>query len=224
MTGKLHAYAHFLLYGVSSDELSASPALYSVSAIARNFANGIPRCGLRYHRANSRALDAMTTIEPIDERNGWAFKIVRLRALQDSPLAFGSTYAREAQFDDAEWRKRTAYLSGERGIGFLAMDKNAPCGIIGALPDQDGPGTAQIVSMWVAPTHRRSGLGTALIDAVRSWSQTRGIRTLRLMVTSRNYVAMEFYRRNGFTMTGKTGPYPNDASIIEHEMALSLPT
>ena len=165
----------------------------------------------------------MATIDPINERNVSAFKAARLQALRDSPTAFGSTYVRESQFDDAEWRKRTAYMSGDRGVGFLAMDNNTPCGIIGAFADEDDPGIAQIVSMWVAPTQRRSGLGTALINAVRSWAHARGVRTLRLMVTSCNHAAMKFYTRNGFTMTGKTGPYPNDPSIIEHEMAQSVP-
>jgi len=167
-------------------------------------------------------LREMVIIELISERNLWAFKTARLQALQDSPMAFGSSWAQESQFDDAEWRKRAANMSGERGVGFLAMDNDIPCGIIGAFPDEDHVGTAQIVSMWVAPTHRRSGLGTALMDAVRSWAQGRGIRILRLMVTSCNPSAMEFYWRNGFTMTGKTGPYPNDPLIVEHEMAHSV--
>jgi len=114
-------------------------------------------------------------------------------------------------------------MSGERGIGFLAMDGELPCGIIGAFLSEHEPGIAQIVSMWVAPGYRRSGVGTALIDAIRSWSRTRGVHTLRLMVTSHNHAAMKFYERNGFTMTGKTEPYPNDPLIIEYEMAQCIP-
>lgn len=164
----------------------------------------------------------MATLEPIDERNVWIFKAARLRALQDSPTAFGSTYARESQFDDAEWSKRTAYMSSEKGIGFLATENELPCGIIGAFLDQQEPDKAQIVSMWVAPEHRRRGIGTALIEAVRSWSRARGVRKLCLLVTNCNQAAVEFYKRNGFTMTGNTGPYPNDPSITEYEMAQSV--
>jgi ribosomal protein S18 acetylase RimI-like enzyme len=161
----------------------------------------------------------MATLEPISQRNVWAFKAVRLQALQDSPTAFGSTYARESQFPDEEWMKRAANMNGERRVGFLAMDNGAPCAIIGAFLDQPEPDIAQIVSMWVAPAYRRSGVGSALIAAVNSWSQTRNARTLRLMVTSSNHSAIEFYKRCGFTMTGKTEPYPNDPSLIEYEMA-----
>jgi len=50
------------------------------------------------------------------------FKTVRLHALQDSPSAFGSTYQREVNFSDEEWRARIDRWNGETGVGFLAMD------------------------------------------------------------------------------------------------------
>ena len=166
----------------------------------------------------------MPTLMPINEQNAGAFKAARLQALKDSPIAFGSTYAHETQFTDSEWLKRAANMSGKQGIGFLAMDNGAPCGIIGAFLDGDEPDRAQIVSMWVAPAYRRTGLGTLLIDVIRSWARTSGVRTLYLMVTSCNHAAMEFYHRCSFTMTGKTAPYPNDSSLFEYEMAQSVPT
>ncbi|MBV8631870.1 MAG: GNAT family N-acetyltransferase [Silvibacterium sp.] len=197
--------------------------LYSVSAIRRIFANETSPCCLPYYRGNSQIISPTPRITRINEQNVPAFKTIRLQALRDSPTAFGSTYACESQFDEAEWQKRAANLSGDRGIGFIAVDNDSPFGIIGAFPDECDARTAQIVSMWVAPTHRRSGWGSVLIDAVRSWAQAREIRTLRLTVTSCNYGAMEFYRQNGFAMTGKIFPYPNDPSIIEYEMAQSVP-
>jgi len=64
----------------------------------------------------------LIVIEPITPLNVAVFKDVRLRALQEAPYAFGSTYAREVQFDRAEWLKRVERWNGERGVGFLAMD------------------------------------------------------------------------------------------------------
>ena len=64
----------------------------------------------------------MISIVPITAQNVSVFKAVRLRALQESPFAFGSTFAREAQFTDEEWVRRTENLNGEKGAGFLAMD------------------------------------------------------------------------------------------------------
>ena len=114
-------------------------------------------------------------------------------------------------------------MSGEKGAGFLAMDNEIPCGIIGAFVDERDLDRAHIVSMWVAPACRKSGIGRRLINAIRAWARSRGVGLLRLMVTSCNQSAIDFYKRNGFAMTGNTAPYPNDPSLIEYEMAQSVP-
>jgi len=72
-------------------------------------------------------------IEPITTANMLLFKDVRLRALQDTPYAFGSTYAKESQFTELEWIKRVERWNGESGTGFLAMDQGTACGIAGSL-------------------------------------------------------------------------------------------
>jgi ribosomal protein S18 acetylase RimI-like enzyme len=42
------------------------------------------------------------------------------------------------------------------------------------------------------------------------------------MVTSCNQDAVEFYMRIGFSMTGRTEPYPNDPALVEYEMSRQL--
>ena len=160
----------------------------------------------------------MTTLEPITPANASAFRTVRLQALQDSPGAFSSTYARESQLSDDEWDQRIGNWNGERGIGYLAINHGIACGIAGSALDPHDPATAQLISMWVAPGQRRSRVGEALVGAIFAWAKGRSARTLRLMVTSNNPTAIEFYNRLGFNMTGKTGPYPNDPAVFEYEM------
>ena len=165
----------------------------------------------------------MIVIEPITPLNVAVFKDVRLRALQEAPYAFGSTYAREVQFDRAEWAMRVERWNGERGVGFLAMDGATACGIAGSLLDENNPTRAQLVSMWTAPTRRQLGIGRLLVDAVLDWARTRNVRTLLLMVTSNNDTAIRFYERLAFTKTGRAEPYPNDASVLEVEMSQPIP-
>ena len=164
----------------------------------------------------------MITITPIIPSNVSLFKAVRLRALQDTPYAFGSTYQQESQLTNSEWLKRVKRMNGQTGIGFLAMDGETGCGIACSFLDQNDPTRAHLVSMWTSPAHRRGGVGRLLVDEVVKWAQRRNARMLLLMVTSVNQPAMRFYERLGFSTTGRTEPYPNDPAVIEYEMSRSI--
>jgi ribosomal protein S18 acetylase RimI-like enzyme len=162
-------------------------------------------------------------IEPITPLNAFVFKAVRLRALQDAPHAFGSTYAKESQLTDADWIQRVERWNGESGAGFLAMDQGIACGIAGSFLDQNDATRAQLIAMWTAPTHRQRGVGRLLVNAVLNWALRRNASMLQLMVTSINEPAIGFYERLGFTRTGRTEPYPNDPTVIEYEMSRPIP-
>jgi ribosomal protein S18 acetylase RimI-like enzyme len=161
-------------------------------------------------------------IKPVTPLNAFIFKAVRLRALQDAPHAFGSTYAKESQFADSEWLARVQRMNGESGAGFLAIDGETTCGIAGAFLDQNDATRAHLISMWTASTHRQQGIGRLLVKEVLSWAHRRNARTLLLMVTSNNKPAIRFYERLGFSRTGRTEPYPNDQAL-EYEMSRQIP-
>ncbi len=159
---------------------------------------------------------AVIFLELITPKNASIFKAVRLQALQDSPAA------NESRYSEADWLKRAADWSSDTAVGYLAMASGRPCGIAAAYLDEQDRGQAQLTSMWVDPEHRRNGVGRALIEAIRAWAVNRGARRLRLTVTSSNLAAIEFYERNGFSMTGGTEPYPNDPDLVEYEMSRSI--
>jgi ribosomal protein S18 acetylase RimI-like enzyme len=165
----------------------------------------------------------MISTEPITLENLHAFKETRLRALQQAPGAFGSTYARESQLTDEQWKERVARWSGESGIGFLALDDGTACGIAGCFLLPDNPSCAQLVSMWTAPSHQQRGVGRMLVDNVAAWAHGRGATILDLFVVANNHRAIAFYERLGFARTGRTQPHPNDTALIEYEMERSLP-
>lgn len=164
----------------------------------------------------------MIEVSPITPYSLAQFKSTRLRALQDSPGAFGSNYAWESGLADDEWMKRISRWSNGKGIGYLAMDEGFPCGIAGCLFHEDDPTSAQLISMWIAPAHRQLGVGRLLVEAVIHWARSGGARRLQLTVTGRNETAIQFYKRLGFAFTGKTIPYPNDPTEIEREMELTI--
>jgi ribosomal protein S18 acetylase RimI-like enzyme len=137
---------------------------------------------------------------------------LRLRALADSPMAFGSTLAREQDFPQAEWERRAGEgAAGERQAAFVAEPGAGLA--VGMLAD-DEPGAARLYAMWVAPQARGSGAGRALVDAVIGWAAGRGLRVLRTAVTEGNAAAMALYTRAGFVDTGAREPLGHSGAIV----------
>jgi len=164
----------------------------------------------------------MPTIELITPKNAMVFKDVRLRALKEVPTAFSSTYAEEFQLTDAEWLKRAARWTDETSIAYLAVDAGSPCGIAAGFLDKNEATRAHLVSMWVAPTHRRLGIGYMLVEEIIAWLRVKSVRTLQLLVTSNNDPAIRFYQQLGFQLTGRTEPYANDPALSNLEMIRSI--
>jgi ribosomal protein S18 acetylase RimI-like enzyme len=198
--------------------------LLCVPELFRDLLTTLAFLPLRLFSTHKRYTPSMSPIELelITLANVMEFKAVRLAALCDSPGAFGSTYSRECQLTDADWLKRAAIWTSEKATGHLAKDAACTCGMAAGFLEEHDPRQSHLVSMWVAPTHRLRGVGTLLIDAVAAWSRERGARAMRLMVTSSNGGAIRFYERSGFSMTGRTQPYPNDSALIEYEMTRAL--
>jgi ribosomal protein S18 acetylase RimI-like enzyme len=132
-------------------------------------------------------------------------RAVRLRALADSPLAFGATHAQESALTEADWRERAARSgAGEEHVVFLAQsDGSAPSGMaMGALEDGDAT-LAHLWALWVAPEARGAGAATALIQAVAGWARARGRARLRASLADGNDAAARLYRRLRFAPTGE---------------------
>lgn len=139
---------------------------------------------------------------------------LRLRALQDSPGAFGSTFEREAAFTEADWRGR---LSGQSGTSMLAWVDGAPVGIGGGYLVDDG--WLQIVAMWTEPGLRGHGVGRAVLTSLVSWADAHGLR-VRLDVEADNAGARRVYERAGFVATGFTRPLREGADQRCERMVL----
>lgn len=153
------------------------------------------------------------------------YRRTRLAALMDTPLAFGSTYAKESTFDESVWRERIERSQTDQSCCYLAIDDErdaeVACGIAGAFVEKD-PFRATLFSMWVAPRHRRRGVGQKLVKACVDWCRTRGITTMDLLVTDWNVEALRFYEGLGFKKSGKSEPYPNAPNMVELEMVKEL--
>jgi 5'-3' exonuclease/ribosomal protein S18 acetylase RimI-like enzyme len=146
-----------------------------------------------------------------------AFRDIRLAALADAPYAFAGTLETETGYDERRWRD---WIS--KSALFLAWDGDRPVGMVGGY-GQDGGGW-HVISMWVAPQARGSGLAGRLIGAVARHARRQNAPALTLWVTDGNDRARAFYRRAGFRSTGRRQQIrPQEPGPWEEEMLLVLP-
>ena len=151
-----------------------------------------------------------------------ALRDVRLTALADTPLAFASTLDAEQQYGEPRWRDwmtRTAFFLA--WAGDTTAPAGPPAGVVGVFGQEDGGW--HVISMWVSPPARGSGLAGRLIDAAAGHARAQQAPALTLWVTDGNDRARAFYRRAGFRSTGRRQPVPRqDPGLWEEEMRLFL--
>jgi predicted GNAT family acetyltransferase len=137
----------------------------------------------------------------------WAvLRDVRLRALADSPDAFGSTLEREQDLDEKEWRGRSVRPVFVVEVGGRAV------AMAGAFAND---GMLQVWGMWTDPEHRRAGHARALLDALVGDAVAEG-RPVSLHVNLDNPGARAFYEGYGFLGTGELEPLrPGSDQLIE---------
>ena len=154
-----------------------------------------------------------------------AYRQARLAALAEAPYAFSTTLDQESAKDDAYWQDRAAH-----GIPmFIAWQDGEPAGLAGAfvVPDGELPRGVRrawhLVSMWVSPSARGSGLAERLVQAVADAARANGATRLILWVTDVNERARAFYGRLGFLPTGaRQLVRPDEPDHWEEERSLDL--
>jgi ribosomal protein S18 acetylase RimI-like enzyme len=146
-------------------------------------------------------------------------RALRLRALADAPRAFLSTVAEEEGYDDEVWRGRAA--RDDRRASFVCEADGELVGGTTGILTADGAGV-DLVAMWVAPTHRRRGLGKALVEHVVAWARERGATSVTLEVNEALAPALGLYRSAGFEPTGARRPLPTDPGHDALELWLDL--
>ncbi|MFT6181593.1 MAG: GNAT superfamily N-acetyltransferase [Akkermansiaceae bacterium] len=143
---------------------------------------------------------------------------IRLRALAETPDAFGAVFATEEKSPDQVWQNR---LKSEVAATFVATSNNGDdIGLITTAPYDEQVG---LYSMWVAPEARKQGVAGLLVDAVITWATSHGFKKLLLDVGDDNRAAIALYASKGFTPTGVTGTLPPPREQIhEHQQVLRL--
>ncbi|HET8561223.1 MAG TPA: GNAT family N-acetyltransferase [Marmoricola sp.] len=141
-----------------------------------------------------------------------AWRELRLRALADSPTAFGATLEHEQQLDTHVWADRLA-----AGNSVIALVGDVPVGIGAGFGDL--PGWFHLVSIWVAPPFRRRGINAGILQALVERADELGLR-VHIDVTRGNDVARHAYERFGFSVTGETAALREGSPYVVERMVL----
>lgn len=151
------------------------------------------------------------------ERLNLAADGVELRPAEDHEFAavamlFRALHEFNAQLDrrfrlDERWEElfrihflRTHTMPG--ALWLLAWADTTPVGFLLMEAHSDSPlfverRWAELVALYVAPSHRGSDLGERLVMIGKQWAAARGFDRLQLYVTASNDRARVFYRRCG---------------------------
>jgi ribosomal protein S18 acetylase RimI-like enzyme len=130
------------------------------------------------------------------------YQALRLLGLEESPTAFGSSYAEEVErpvevvarrFADANNHIFGAFTSDGRLVGMVTLRRE---------PYAKMAHKATIFAMYVAPEVRQQGAGRTLLETALARAEALGVRQVNLTVTSTNEAAVGLYASCGFERFG----------------------
>ena len=153
------------------------------------------------------------TIDRLHDDQWRQLRDLRLAALADSPLAFWSTWAQEAGFDEQRW---TSFLRA--ATWFVATHQSRTIAGVGALLRPEIADEPELIGMWVAPKCRRTGVAASLLGVCCDWAFEQHYRAVTLWVVDSNEPARQLYEKFGFGDTGERARHPNDPGSVEIRM------
>ena len=136
--------------------------------------------------------------------------------MREAPYAFGSTFEREANLPERQWR--SALVQRTR---FVAEIDGEVAGTVGAGPGEFSS-SAALTALWVDPRFRNHGVGSALVEAVVEWAADQGFSQVLLWVTDVNRNAERLYVHYGFARTGRASEVRPGEPAVENEMSKQI--
>jgi GNAT superfamily N-acetyltransferase len=128
---------------------------------------------------------------------------IRLEALRDSPDAFFVPISEAESYPDLVWQDRASMAAlGTSQVTAIAIEDATAVGMATGLLRADiTPDVVPIVSVFVAQSARRRGVGAAMVSVVEEWAVGRGASQTSLWVVDTNAGAQRFYESIGYRAT-----------------------
>jgi len=122
-------------------------------------------------------------------------------------------------------RVRSFVLNGLRNgmAQFVAVDDGRVVGWCDVNPKtHESLRHSGALGMGVAASHRRQGLGSALLRATLEAASARGITRVELVVRADNAAAIALYERHGFELEGRLRNYMIVDGVAHDALAMAL--
>ncbi len=131
----------------------------------------------------------------VSEENWQELKALRLESLKESPEAFSASYEVALSFSESQWRNRAS--DNEACKFFIAEVGSVLVGIVGGFYQT---GEYELISLWVSPSYRKTGVAKKLLCATIEHAKYLGKNHIFLEVLSNNVPACELYKQCGFRL------------------------
>ena len=141
-------------------------------------------------------------IRQLTPNDAGSYQELRLFALQESPTAFGSSYAEEAERPVEVVAER---LGAKAAHTFGAFNHEGELIGMATLFREQHPKTdhkAYLFAMYVSPEQHRLGAGRALLEMVTARARELGARQINLSVNDANTAPVGLYESFGFERFG----------------------
>ena len=148
------------------------------------------------------------------------YRALRLEALKNDPIAFGSSYNEEIKLSNNEWKRRI-----KNSLFALLNDK--PIGTIVYIFENKTKTKhiANIYGVYVKKEYRGQGVGKKLVEsAISLIKKNKNIIKINLNVNPKQKAAVKLYKKYGFKTIGvlKKDLYVNgkfyDELIMEKQL------
>lgn len=129
------------------------------------------------------------------------FKKIRLEALKNDSLAFGTYYEEAVERSDDEWKEP---LKKPRSYIFAAKEKDKLIGLVAAY-QEEGKKCLHVAYIWgvyVNKEHRGKGIAKKLMKKLIEELKKNGFIKAKLNVTTIQTVAFNLYKSLGFRPVG----------------------
>ena len=137
-------------------------------------------------------------IRQLSPADAESFCELRLEGLRLHPEAFGSTYDFEK---DQPLERYTGWLTNSAVFGAFQISQLIGTASFTQLAGLKDSHKGLLRAMYVRPTHRRSGAGRQLVQAIIDHARPK-VEQLQLAVVSTNQPALRLYQSLGFREYG----------------------